>query len=78
VRIGLHTAEAIHEGGNYRGRGVHVAARVGAAATKEEIVVSQATVDAAKSIKFTLSEPRSIQLKGVQEPVGVRSVEWRA
>jgi class 3 adenylate cyclase len=78
VRIGLHTAEAIHEGGNYRGRGVHVAARVGAAASKEEVVVSQATVDAAKAIKFTLSEPRTLQLKGVSEPTQVRSVEWRA
>ena len=78
VRIGLHTAEAIHEGGNYRGRGVHVAARIGAAATREEILVSQATVDAAKRIKFALSEPRMVQLKGVQEPVEVRSVDWRA
>ena len=77
VRIGLHTAEAIHEAGNYRGRGVHVAARVGAAATREEILVSQATVDAAKRITFTLSEPRPVELKGVKEPVEVRSVEWR-
>ncbi|HTK43849.1 MAG TPA: adenylate/guanylate cyclase domain-containing protein [Patescibacteria group bacterium] len=77
VRIGLHTAEAIHEGGNYRGRGVHVAARVGAAATREEILISQATVDAAKAIKFSLSEPRSVQLKGVGEPVQVHSVDWR-
>jgi len=77
VRIGLHTAEAIHEGGNYRGRGVHVAARVGAAATGEEILVSQTTADAARKVKYTLSEPRSAQLKGVQEPVQIRSVEWR-
>ena len=77
VRIGLHTAEAIHEGGNYRGRGVHVAARVGAAATREEVLVSQATVEAAKRTKFTLSEPRAVQLKGIQEQVEVRSVEWR-
>jgi class 3 adenylate cyclase len=77
VRIGLHTAEAIHEAGNYRGRGVHVAARVGAAATPEEILVSQATVDAAKQVKFTLAEPRALQLKGVAEPVEARSVEWR-
>jgi class 3 adenylate cyclase len=77
VRIGLHAAEAIHEGGNYRGKGVHVAARVGAAAGREEILISQAAVDAAKQIKFTLSEPRPAQLKGVQEAVEVRSVEWR-
>ena len=78
MRIGLHTAEAIHEGGNYRGQGVHVAARVGAAATREEILVSQPTVDAAKQVRFTLSEPRTLQLKGVSEPTQVRSVEWRA
>ena len=77
VRIGLHTAEALHDGGNYRGRGVHVAARVGAAATRDEILVSQATVDAAKRIRFTLSEPRPVELKGVKEPVEVRSVDWR-
>ena len=34
VRIGLHTAEATREGSDYQGRGVHVAARVGAAAGK--------------------------------------------
>src|SRR5206468_3254058 len=28
VRIGLHTAEATREGRDYRGRGVHVAARI--------------------------------------------------
>jgi class 3 adenylate cyclase len=77
VRIGLHTAEAIHEAGNYRGKGVHVAARVGAAAIREEILVSQATADAVNAVKFTLSEPRTVQLKGVAEPVSVRSVEWR-
>jgi class 3 adenylate cyclase len=77
VRIGVHTAEALHEGGNYRGQGVHVAARVGAAAAREEILVSQATVDAAQHVKFTLSEPRAAQLKGVKAPVEVRSAEWR-
>ena len=51
---------------------------VGAAATREEVLVSQATVDAAKQIRFTLSEPRTVQLKGVKEPVPVQSVAWRA
>ncbi len=78
VRIGLHTAEATHEGGNYRGRGVHVAARVGGAASREEILVSGAVVEASGKVRFELSEPRSVQLKGVKEAVEVRSVEWRA
>ena len=78
VRIGLHSAEATREGGNYRGQGVHVAARVGAAADREEIVVSSSVVEAAGRVPFGLSEPRSAQLKGVKEPVELRSVEWRA
>jgi class 3 adenylate cyclase len=77
VRIGIHTAEAIHEAGNYRGGGVHVAARVGAAATREEVLVSAATIDAAKQVRFALADTRPVQLKGVKEPVEVRAVDWR-
>jgi class 3 adenylate cyclase len=50
---------------------------VGAAATREEVLVSASAVDAAKQVRFALSEPRAVQLKGVKEPVQVRSVEWR-
>ena len=32
VRIGLHTAEATSQAGDFSGRGVHIAARIGAAA----------------------------------------------
>jgi class 3 adenylate cyclase len=77
VRIGLHTTEATRHGGDYQGRGVHVAARIGAAADREEILVSGATLDALGSTRFGLSEPRSLTLKGVDESVDVRSVVWR-
>ena len=77
VRIGLHTAEATRRRGDYQGRGVHVAARIGAAATGAEILISGAAVSAIDSLRFGLSEPREMTLKGVDEPVGVRSVNWR-
>jgi class 3 adenylate cyclase len=77
VRIGLHTAEAIREGGNYRGTGVHVAARIGAAAGREEILASESVTAGAGPGKFQLSDPRTLQLKGVREPVAVREVAWR-
>jgi len=77
VRIGLHTAEATREGRNFSGREVHVAARVGAAAVREEILVSSAAVRVAGPIRFGLSEPRSLTLKGVSEPVEVQAVQWR-
>jgi class 3 adenylate cyclase len=77
VRIGLHTTEATREGRDYRGRGVHVAARIGAAAAGEEILVSSASVRGIGSTRFGLSDPRQLALKGVDEPVEVCSVDWR-
>jgi class 3 adenylate cyclase len=77
VRIGLHTAEATRHMGDYRGRGVHVAARIGAAARGDEVLASSATFDAAGSVRFGLSDPRELTLKGVKEPVQVRSVTWK-
>jgi class 3 adenylate cyclase len=77
VRIGLHAAEATRQGGDYHGRGVHVAARIGAAAAREEILISGATLEALDSFRFEVSEPRALALKGVDEPIEVRSVAWR-
>ena len=77
VRIGLHAADATRDGRDYRGRGVHVAARIGAAAMGQEILASTATLDQAGRVRFQLSEPRSLTLKGVSEPVEVRAIEWR-
>jgi class 3 adenylate cyclase len=77
VRIGLHTAEATQEGNDYRGQGVHTAARIGGAAMAEEILISQAALDDANGIRFPVSESRSVDLKGIKDPVEVRSIDWR-
>ena len=77
VRIGLHAAEATRTGRNFSGRGVHVAARVGAAAERDEILVTSAALEAAGNPRFHLGAPRPLKLKGVAEPVDVVSVAWR-
>ncbi len=77
VRIGLHAADATREGRNFSGGGVHVAARVGAAAAKEEVLVTRSVVERAGATRFPLSDPRPITLKGVREPVEVQVVDWR-
>ena len=77
VRIGLHAAEATRKGRNFTGRGVHIAARIGAAAGKDEILLSAATAAAAGPIRFGLGAPRQVTLKGVKEPFEVQSVDWR-
>jgi class 3 adenylate cyclase len=77
IRIGLHTTEATREAGDYRGRGVHVSARIGAAAVGEEILVSAATAGEIGADHVRMSAPRSLTLKGLDEPVEARSVDWR-
>jgi class 3 adenylate cyclase len=76
LRIGVHTAEATHLGENYRGKGVHTAARIGALAGGGEIVASAASVRGVADLRT--GPPRAEQLKGLAEPVEVVAVEWRA
>jgi class 3 adenylate cyclase len=75
VRIGVHLDEATSSDDNYSGRGVHVAARVGAQAEAGEILVSAATLDAA-GVEFEVGEPRTVQLKGVTGPVELLPIDW--
>jgi class 3 adenylate cyclase len=77
VRIGLHTADATRDGRDYRGRSVHVAARVGGAASGQEILVTTGVLEQAGETRFKVSEPRGLTLKGVREPVEVRAIDWR-
>ncbi|MDQ3889191.1 MAG: LuxR family transcriptional regulator [Actinomycetota bacterium] len=79
VRIGAHTGSAFHiDAGlaDYGGEGVHVAARIGAAARAGEVLVSRETLDGVGTA-FRLSEPRSELLRGLEQPVEVVSVDWR-
>ena len=76
VRIGLHQAEATKEGPDWSGKGVHAAARIGALAAGEEILVSSETVQAAGG-SVAVSDPRTVSLKGIFEPCEVVAVAWR-
>ena len=76
VRIGIHTTEATRQGGGYKGRGVHEAARISALAEGGEVVASLETVAERKS-RFPVSEPRRVNLKGIEAPIEVVSVDWR-
>ncbi len=76
IRIGLHSAEATRRGRDYGGKGVHEAARIAALAEGGEILSSQATL-AGDAVRYSLSEPRLVSLKGISEPVPVVAIEWR-
>jgi class 3 adenylate cyclase len=75
LRIGIHSDEATYVGDDYRGKGVHTAARIGALAKGEEILVSRSSLDGLSEVQ--LGEPRREQLKGLAEPVEVVPVDWR-
>ena len=74
VRIGIHLADATQVGDNYRGKGVHEAARIAGAADGSEILVSRETVE---STTYRTSKSRTIELKGLSQPVEVVSVDWQ-
>jgi class 3 adenylate cyclase len=75
VRIGIHSAEATQRGRDYSGAEVHVAARVADKAEGGEIVITDAVLTEAGAA-VPASNHRTLDLKGVTEPVAVASVDW--
>jgi class 3 adenylate cyclase len=75
VRIGLHRSGATREGTDWSGFGVHAAARIGSLAEGDEILASLETAEAAGD-DLALSEPRTVSLKGIPEPVDVVAISW--
>jgi class 3 adenylate cyclase len=74
IRIGVHTDGALRSKENYHGKGVHTAARIGAAASGREILASAATMETVPQYEATNHRP--LALKGFQQPVDVCSVKW--
>jgi class 3 adenylate cyclase len=76
VRIGVHRTAVTPRGLDYAGVGIHEAARVGALAGAGEILVSRATLEASGT-EFVADGARTVDLKGIAEPVEVLSIGWR-
>jgi class 3 adenylate cyclase len=64
------------QGREYRGKGVHEAARIGALAQAGQILASVDTITAA-GVAQDLSDRRTVILKGVTKPVDVASIVWQ-
>jgi adenylate cyclase len=66
-RIGIHYGETVYRDGDYYGREVNLAARVGARAAGGEVLVTRAVVEGASShLEFDLIG--EVKLKGFQDP----------
>jgi class 3 adenylate cyclase len=77
VRIGVHATEAIRDGDEYRGIGVHEAARIASLAGAGEVLASKAALEAAGGDVPT-GDGRTVRLKGIPHPIDIASVTWQA
>jgi class 3 adenylate cyclase len=79
VRVGMHTGPAVEREGDWYGTTVNVAARLCAATGGGQVLVSEATCDAAGTlVDVTLDEPELHWLKNVTEPVSARIASERS
>jgi adenylate cyclase len=74
ARVGIHAGPVVFQEGDYFGRTVNIAARIADYARPGEVLVTQEVVDAADldGVGFTTIGP--VELKGVAEPLDLRSV----
>jgi class 3 adenylate cyclase len=70
LRIGLHTTTTTRTRSGYSGAAVHAAARIAALAGADQIIVSEATLDAATR-KVASGPAHEERLKGVRQPIRV-------
>lgn len=78
MRVGLHTGSAIKEADDFYGRAVNLAARITGQAQGGGILVSERLKEITEDIgQFTFGEGRSVQPRGISEPVRVYEVLWR-
>ena len=72
VRVGLHHGPAIERAGDYIGAAVNLAARVSAAATGGDVLLTAHTASLAPNVDGVLYESRGRQtLRNVREPVAL-------
>jgi adenylate cyclase len=72
VRVGMHTGTAIERDGDWFGATVNLAARISAAAGGNQVLFSEATLEAAGSLGgVELSRHGDASFKNVREPVAL-------
>lgn len=72
VRVGMHTGPAIERAGDWFGAAVNLAARVAGVAGGRDVLLTEATREAAGELKGIRLRRRGAQrFKNIKEPVGV-------
>lgn len=77
VRVGIHATPASRSGREYRGKGVHEAARIASFAEGSEIVASARTIENLPSHLVPAGMARTVSLKGFSTAMEIVSIDWR-
>ena len=72
--MGLHTGPVVFQGGDYFGRTVNLASRIGEKASPGQVLVTQDIVDRVSPDGLTFEPVGKVELKGVAEPIELLSV----
>ena len=74
AHVGLHTGPVVFQGGDYFGRTVNLAARIGEQAAPGQVLVTQEIVDSVASDGIAFEPIGAVELKGVSQPVLLHAV----
>ena len=74
ARVGIHAGPVVFQEGDYFGRTVNIASRIGEYARPGEVLVSQEVVDASELDRVGVTAIGPIELKGVSQPLTLHSV----
>jgi adenylate cyclase len=78
AHVGIHAGPVVFQEGDYFGRTVNLAARIGEYARPGEVLVSQEVVDAAKGGPVSFTEIGPVELKGVPGPLRLHTAHRNA
>jgi adenylate cyclase len=74
AHVGLHAGPVVFQGGDYFGRTVNLAARIGELAAPGQLLVTQEIVDRVVPDGIAFEPVGAVELKGVSEPVPLYAV----
>ena len=74
AHLGLHTGPVVFEGGDYFGRTVNLAARIGEHAAPGQVLVTQEIVDRVAADGLAFEPVGAVELKGVAQPILLHTV----
>ena len=78
AHVGLHAGPVLLQQGDYYGRTVNLASRIGEYARPGEVLVSQEVVDACRDVPVSFRAIGPVEFKGALEPIELHVASRRS